>query len=109
MTTLFITLGVALWLGTMLFAALLPASPKIVKITRPLVCPPGTEMEVRTFSASYHRPGERGIEIYAVGPGGQKNVKGRALWTLWGLCCLAAILPSLIIAILAMHWLASLS
>ena len=109
MPTTLIIPAVALWMGTMLFAGLLSIYPKSVKVVRPLICPPGTKMEVRTFAASYHRPGERGIEVYTVGPEGQKSVKGRALLILWGLCCLVSALPSAIIVILGMRWIASLS
>ena len=99
---------VALWLGTMLFAGLLSILPQSVRIVRPLICPPGTLLDIRTFSVSYGRQRAKGLTVEAVGPDGRQEVKGRALIIFWGLCCLACALPSAIIVLLVMRLLASL-
>jgi hypothetical protein len=102
-----IILGVAAWLGLMGMALALPIYPGTVRITRWLVCPPGTEMRVGTFVASYHRPGQRGITIECVGADGiTRDVKVKALLALWALFFGVSLPAAAVIVLLAYRWLA---
>ncbi len=98
---IFIILGVAVWLAFMMFAAVLAIRPEVVKIVKPFVCPPGTEMVVKTEVYSYHQPGQKAIIIYSDGPEGRKDIKGRALVVLW----LFFFIPSIPLAALLVFWL----
>jgi len=79
-----IAVGVAMWLAIMGLAVTLPLAPaRFLRLTERIVCPAGTKMEVKTFQHTYHRPGERGLEVRCVGRGVNKDVKFKALLTLW--------------------------
>ena len=80
---IYITLGFAIWLAFMIFATALAINPEVVKVVRYFVCPPGTEMIVKTEVYSYHHPGQKAIVVYSDGPEGQKDIKVRALLALW--------------------------
>jgi hypothetical protein len=80
---IFITLGVAVWLALMIFATALAIRPDVVKVVRFFVCPPGTEMIVKTEVYSYHHPGQKAIVVYSDGPEGQRDIKVRSLLALW--------------------------
>jgi hypothetical protein len=80
---IFITLGVAIWLAFMIFAAALAIRPEVVMVVKRFVCPPGTEMIVQTEVYSYHHPGQRALVVYSDGPEGRKDIKTRALLALW--------------------------
>ena len=58
-----IILGVALWLALMGLAVVLPLHPGVLRITRKIVCPPGSEIRVGTSVASYHRPGVGIVDV----------------------------------------------
>ena len=96
-----IAVGVAVWLALMGLAATLPIAPAFfLRLTERFVCPPGTKMEVRTFRATYHRPGERGLEVTCVGPGVSKDAKVKAILALWALY----LVPALPLAVLVVRW-----
>jgi hypothetical protein len=98
-----IVVGVTAWLALMGLAATLPIAPAFfLRLTERLICPPGTKMEVRTFRATYHRPGERGLEVACVGPGVNKDVKVKAILALWALY----LVPALPLAVLVVRWVA---
>lgn len=84
MPTLFIILGVSVWLAGMALAIVLPTKPSIVKITEKLVCPPETKLQVKTEVYSYHRPGQHAVHIfYTDEAGSDHNINGRALFALF--------------------------
>ena len=64
-TLIIVSLGVAIWLTFMMMAILLPLKPGILKITEKIVCPEGTELIIQTAVHSYHRSGQRALEIYS--------------------------------------------
>jgi len=86
LTFILITLAVAAWLATMLLALLLPLEPRILKLTRFLLCP-DADLIVEKFKATYHRQGEFGIEVYYIDQNQvRQDVKYRALLVFWGMC-----------------------
>lgn len=100
LTFILITLAVAAWLASMLLALFLPLEPRVLKLTSFLLCP-GTELFVDKFQASYHRPGQFGIEVYYFDQNQKRqDVKFRALLVFWCIC-LAVGLP---IAWLLVKW-----
>jgi hypothetical protein len=96
--TFFLSLLFTAFLGTMLLAVLLPFKPDVLRLVTPLVCPPGTRMEIQTFQANPYRPGERGLAVYAVGPAGSVDIKNRTLIAFWGVCCLVTLPLALYLA-----------
>jgi hypothetical protein len=104
-TLLLIILGVAIWLAFMGMAAVLVIRPDSVRITERFLCPPGTEMKVETYVYSYHRPGERAIGIYYLGPDGKShNIKVKALLLLWGMFFVASLPIAILIVLLFQRW-----
>jgi hypothetical protein len=85
MTAIFITFGVAFFLGIMLIAVILPIKPDSLRIFGKFVCTGEEKMEVSTSVASYHQPGERSIEIYCSDYGKRRRVKGKTLLLSFGL------------------------
>ena len=98
---IYIILGVAIWLAFMIFATALAIRPEVVKVVRLFVCPPSTEMVVKTEVYSYHHPGEKAIVVYSDGPEGRKDIKVRALLALW----LFFFVLSVPVSILLVFWL----
>jgi hypothetical protein len=64
LTILFISIGVAIWLTCMILAIILPINPNILRITKNFVCPKEKELIIQTAVYSYHRPGQKALEIY---------------------------------------------
>jgi hypothetical protein len=62
-TIIIVSLGIAIWLAFILMAILLPIKPDVLKITEKLVCPEGSELIIQTAVYSYHRPGQKALEI----------------------------------------------
>ena len=84
-TLLLIIVLVALWLSIMALAAILPINVNILRITQPLICPPGSHLELRTWDVSPHHRGVKGLMVYSQGPDGRRDVKTRALLALWAI------------------------
>jgi hypothetical protein len=99
-TIILIVMAVAIWLAIMMMAATLPFWPGILKITRFLVCPAGSKMEVGTFTATYHRPGQKGLNVTCVVNGEIRDVKIRALLVLLLMSYLVALAICAAVAIL---------
>src|SRR5262245_27165172 len=76
---IFITLGIALFLGIMLIAVIMPFKPDALKIFGKFVCSGDEKIEILTSVASYHQPGERSISIYCNDYGKRRSVKGKTL------------------------------
>jgi hypothetical protein len=106
---IYITLGFAIWLAFMIFATALAINPEVVKVVRYFVCPPDTEMIVKTEVYSYHHPGQKAIVVYSDGPEGQKDIKVRALLALWLFFFVLSIPVSIILVFWLGKVLASLS
>jgi hypothetical protein len=84
MLDLFIIAGVSIWLAGMALAIILPAKPSAVKIVEKLVCPRGSKMEVTTEVYSYHRPGQRAINVSCMDENGNThNINGKAVFALF--------------------------
>jgi hypothetical protein len=62
-TIIIVSLGIAIWLAFILMAILLPIKPDVLRITEKLSCPEGSELIIQTVVYSYHRPGQRALEI----------------------------------------------
>jgi hypothetical protein len=74
------------FLACVLSGALL--SPKSLSLLEPYVCPPGTEIEGRQSTHSYHRPGESSVAVWCVDAHGGfvRDVTfqvGMALWLIF--------------------------
>ena len=98
-------LGLTIWLATMGLAVALPLAPKAsLKFTQRFICPPGAKLEVETFEFSDHHGRRQGLIVQCVGQGGSRDMKTKAIITLWALF----LIPSLPISILVV-WLISSS
>jgi hypothetical protein len=73
-TLLLIIEAVSVWLALMTLAVTLPFRPQVLHMTKKWVCPPGCEMRIRTNTASYHRPGEKGLSIECIYPAALSSV-----------------------------------
>ena len=105
LTFILIMLAVAAWLATMLMALLLPLEPRVLKLTRFLICP-DSELIIEKFRLSYHRQGEFGIEVYYMDQDQRRHeAKWLALFIFWGMCLVVS-LPA---AWLLVKWFQSLS
>jgi hypothetical protein len=83
-TLILISLGIAFWLAFILMAIVLPIKPDAVKITEKLVCPEGNELIIQTAAYSYHRPGQRALEIsYRDKNGTIKNAMLKVMAIFW--------------------------
>jgi len=67
----------------MLFAIIIPIYPNILLLTKSVLCNNNENLIITKVKHSYHRPGEKGIVIEKIGPRGKKNIKVKALFTLW--------------------------
>jgi len=82
LATLLIIIGISIWLSVMLLAVAIPINPKIFNLTKSIICNKNEELTITKVKRSYHRPGEKAIEIEKTGPNGRENVKVKALFTL---------------------------
>ncbi len=91
-----IIIGLALFVSLMALAVIVPLRPGWIRITERFVCPRGSTMEVQTSKLSYHRPGERGLVVMCKGPGGTTSINGRAVFCLWLIFFICALVPSVL-------------
>lgn len=91
--------GGALWLSLMEVAVLLPLWPGVLYLTRPLIVPPGWTLEVIKVKTTYHRPGEQGLVVMAHGPEGARDVKGKAVFALWGFLFIDALITAAVLVL----------
>jgi|GEM_PF-4482395 len=61
---IFISLGIAAWLAFIALAIILPIKPNLLKITKKIVCQEDSELIIQTAVYTYHRPGQKALEIY---------------------------------------------
>lgn len=97
--TILIIVAISLWLSVMLLAVAITIYPKIITITKSIICKKGETLVITKVKLSYHRPGEKGIVVEKIGPKGRENVKVKALLTLWIIFFLWTLLISLLINI----------
>ena len=102
LTIIIVVIAAAFWLSMMAIAIALPVSVDIIRITKPFICPPGSRLEVRTDKTRAKRPGERGLVVLCHSTEGTKDVKGKALTTLWLFFFLLALSGSALAA--ALWW-----
>lgn len=57
------------------------ASETTFGLVAPLMCEDGQELQVECYQRSYHQPGECEPDITCVGPAGEENVTGTAIFT----------------------------
>jgi|WetSurMetagenome_2_1015567.scaffolds.fasta_scaffold1089338_1 hypothetical protein len=83
-TIILISFGVSIWLACMILAIILPINPNILKITKNFVCPKENELIIQTAVYSYHRPGQKALEIYYLDDDGAvKDVGLQAITIFW--------------------------
>jgi len=86
--------AVAIFISIMGFTIVLLIKNDIVLITERWVCPPGVKLHVESYVATYHRPGEKGLNVWYEDESGIHYVNAKAFLCLW----LIFFLPSLPIA-----------
>ena len=95
----------AIWLSAMVCALSQTIfSLDLLRVTEPVVCPAGTEMDVQTPRYSYDRPGETSIEITCVGSDVAKDVTWQAELVYWSICLLPSLPVAAIGTILVSRW-----
>ena len=97
LVTILIIIGISLWLSVMLLAVAIPINPKILNLTKSIICNKDEKLIIKKVKLSYHRPGEKGVIVERIGPKGRENVKVKALFTLWIIFFLWILLISLLI------------
>jgi hypothetical protein len=75
---LFVVL-LAVFLGIMTMAVILPFKPDLIKVTEKFICAKNEKMEIFTSVAGHHLPGERSIEIYCTEGARKRDVKLKTL------------------------------
>jgi hypothetical protein len=99
-----IILVVSIWLAFMGLGISLPIKPSVVKITRRLVCPSGSEMHVDVSGGS-----QKSIHVYITDENGNnQTINGRAFIVLWGIYFLISLPISAFIVRLVYRWINSL-
>jgi hypothetical protein len=100
-SSIIISLGLALWISIMIIAVILPVKPNILGITKSLVCPKGSELIVQTAVYSYHRPGQKALEISIKDNNGMvKNAVFKVVSVFWLILFLISVPISIILMIL---------
>jgi hypothetical protein len=100
-TVIIVSLGVAIWLTFMMIAILLPLKPNILKITEKIVCPEGSKLIIQTAVYSYHKPGQRALEIYSKDNSGiVKNAGLKVISIFWMMLFVVNLPVSIILVIL---------
>lgn len=79
--------GVAAFVAVMLAGPGAAVFPSTMRWASPVACPAGSTPAPRTFHASYHRPGERGLAFYCVAADGTEHERTLAamggLWLMY--------------------------
>jgi hypothetical protein len=97
-TSILISLGIALWISLMIIAIILPIKPSILGITKSFVCPQGSKLFIQTAVYSYHRPGQKALEISIMDNNGvTKNAAFKVVSVFWLLLFVITVPISIII------------
>jgi uncharacterized membrane protein YccF (DUF307 family) len=99
-TSVLLSIGVAIWISFMTLAIILPVRPNVLRMTRGLVCPKGSEMIIQTAVYSYHRPGQKALEISIKDKNGVVKNAGFKVVSVFWLILMAFSLPISIIFVL---------
>jgi hypothetical protein len=96
---IFISLGISIWLAFMMLAIVLPLKPNILKITKKIACQKGSELIIQTAVYSYHRSGQRALEIYTKDKNGIVKSAGLKVIFIFWIMLFAVSLPISIILV----------
>jgi hypothetical protein len=94
-------LGVAAFVAVMLAGPGAAVFPSTLRWAAWIACPAGSTPAPRTFHASYHRPGERGVAFHCVAPDGTEHE--RTLAAMGGLWLMYFLGISVLLSLLALR------
>ncbi|KAF0106681.1 MAG: hypothetical protein FD147_2477 [Chloroflexi bacterium] len=98
-----IILVVSIWMAFMGLGITLSLCPSIVKVTKKLVCPSGSQMRVEVKGQPY-----RSVYVYYTDENGvDHGINGRAIAVLWGIFFLVSLPISALVVLFINKWINS--